>query len=53
MRGHDDDGHGRGLSIVQAIADQHGATLDALARAEGGLDIRVSFPAGTTSAPPT
>jgi signal transduction histidine kinase len=45
LRGHDDDGHGLGLSIVQAIADAHGATLNAHARAEGGLDIQVSFPA--------
>jgi signal transduction histidine kinase len=51
LRGHDDDGHGLGLSIVQAITAAHGATLDAHARAEGGLDIRVSFPAATTPAP--
>lgn len=51
VRGHHDDGHGLGLSIVQAIADAHGATVDAHARAEGGLNIRVSFPAATKPAP--
>ncbi|HUY51319.1 MAG TPA: ATP-binding protein [Streptosporangiaceae bacterium] len=38
-------GHGLGLAIVQAIATAHGATLAAHARPEGGLDIKVSFPA--------
>ncbi len=37
-------GHGLGLAIVRAIAGVHGATLTAQARAEGGLDIVVSFP---------
>ena len=40
-----DTGHGLGLSIVQAIATAHGATIAAHARPEGGLDIEVSFPA--------
>ena len=39
-----DSGHGLGLSIVEAIADAHGAELSAHARAEGGLAIEVSFP---------
>jgi signal transduction histidine kinase len=38
------NGHGLGLSIVQAIADAHGADLDARARPEGGLTVEVSFP---------
>jgi signal transduction histidine kinase len=39
------DGVGLGLAIVQSIADAHGATLTAHARAAGGLEIEVSFPA--------
>ncbi len=39
-----DNGHGLGLSIVQAIADAHGATLTAHDRPEGGLAIEVAFP---------
>ena len=38
------NGHGLGLSIVQAIANAHGAELSARARPEGGLTIEVSFP---------
>ncbi len=34
-----------GLAIVQAIADAHGATVSARARAGGGLGIDVAFPA--------
>jgi signal transduction histidine kinase len=41
--GHD-DGVGLGLSIVQAIATAHDATLTARARPEGGLAIDVMFP---------
>jgi signal transduction histidine kinase len=37
-------GHGLGLAIVRAIADAHGATVTARARAGGGLDIEVAFP---------
>jgi signal transduction histidine kinase len=37
------DGHGLGLSIVAAIAAAHGARLRASPRAEGGLDVEVSF----------
>jgi signal transduction histidine kinase len=38
------DGHGLGLAIVHAIAEAHGATLDARARTAGGLDIEIGFP---------
>ncbi len=37
-------GHGLGLAIVRAIADAHGAVVTAAARADGGLDISVTFP---------
>jgi signal transduction histidine kinase len=37
------DGHGLGLAIVRAIVHAHGATLGAYPRAEGGLDIEVTF----------
>jgi len=37
-------GHGLGLSIVQAIANAHGAELSADPRPEGGLTVDVSFP---------
>jgi signal transduction histidine kinase len=39
------DGHGLGLSIVQAIARAHQATLYIRAKPDGGLQIEVSFPA--------
>jgi signal transduction histidine kinase len=39
-----EDGLGLGLSIVQAIATAHDATLTSRARPEGGLAIEVSFP---------
>jgi len=38
------EGLGLGLSIVQAIADAHDATITARPRPEGGLFIEVSFP---------
>jgi signal transduction histidine kinase len=38
-------GLGLGLSIVQAIADAHGARLATFARQEGGLKVTVVFPA--------
>jgi signal transduction histidine kinase len=42
----DDDGHhGLGLSIVQSIAAAHSADLTVRARPDGGLAIRVLFPA--------
>jgi signal transduction histidine kinase len=37
-------GLGLGLSIVDAIADAHEATLAVRARPEGGLDVEVRFP---------
>jgi signal transduction histidine kinase len=38
-------GLGLGLSIVQAIAEAHGAVLETEARPEGGLRVAVAFPA--------
>ena len=43
-RSHYQDGHGLGLSIVQAIVAAHGAAITARPRPEGGLCVRVSFP---------
>jgi signal transduction histidine kinase len=37
------DGHGLGLAIVRAIAKAHHAHLTPRARAEGGMDVEVSF----------
>jgi signal transduction histidine kinase len=37
-------GHGLGLSIVQAIATAHDATMTTQAQPDGGLAIEVSFP---------
>ena len=45
-----DGGLGLGLSIVQAIATAHGATISAAARPDGGLDIAVRFPLAPPSA---
>jgi signal transduction histidine kinase len=39
------EGFGLGLTIVQAVADAHHATVTARARAGGGLGVDVSFPA--------
>src|SRR5262249_51240506 len=38
------NGLGLGLSIVQAIADAHGATITTEAPTDGGLRVRVCFP---------
>jgi signal transduction histidine kinase len=38
------NGHGLGLSIVQAIATAHDATITTHAQPDGGLAIEVSFP---------
>jgi signal transduction histidine kinase len=38
------NGHGLGLSIVQAIADAHHAVLDARPRPGGGLAVELAFP---------
>lgn len=45
------EGLGLGLSIVQAIAAAHDATLSTTARPEGGLTITVTFPPVSESAP--
>jgi signal transduction histidine kinase len=47
-----DNGHGLGLSIVDAIATAHGAEITASARTGGGLSIEVAFPAAPTGPPP-
>jgi signal transduction histidine kinase len=39
-----DEGSGLGLSIVAAIAEAHGGTLDLRARPGGGLSVRVELP---------
>jgi signal transduction histidine kinase len=44
------NGHGLGLSIVQAIADAHHAELVTRACPHGGLTIEVSFPPAEQSA---
>jgi signal transduction histidine kinase len=41
------NGHGLGLSIVQAIATAHRAEVTTRARPEGGLSIEVAFPPPT------
>ncbi len=46
------EGVGLGLSIVQAIATAHDATLRVHARDEGGLDVEVEFPAAQATARP-
>ncbi len=38
------EGCGLGLAIVRAIADAHGASIEARARPAGGLDMHVTFP---------
>jgi signal transduction histidine kinase len=38
------DGHGVGLSIVDAIVRTHGGAIEARARTEGGLTIEVTIP---------
>jgi len=47
-----DNGHGLGLSIVDAIATAHGAEVIARARTGGGLSIKVAFPAVPAASPP-
>jgi signal transduction histidine kinase len=46
------DGLGLGLSIVQAIADAHGAIITAWPQPEGGLLVEVTFPDPHTVSPP-
>ncbi|WP_238009847.1 HAMP domain-containing sensor histidine kinase [Dactylosporangium sp. AC04546] len=43
-RTHHDGGLGLGLSIVQAIATAHSATISAHPRPDGGMEITVAFP---------
>lgn len=43
-RRHHKTRHGLGLSIVDAIATAHGATITASARPAGGLSLEVAFP---------
>jgi signal transduction histidine kinase len=43
--GTDQGQHGLGLSIVRAIADAHGAEIDAHPRPGGGLSMTIAFPA--------
>jgi signal transduction histidine kinase len=38
------DGHGLGLSIVQAIAAAHGASISMRAPGDGGLSVEIQFP---------
>jgi len=47
------DGHGLGLSIVQAIATAHQATVSAQAQPDGGLDVEVRFPVPTADSQST
>jgi signal transduction histidine kinase len=46
------DGHGLGLSIVDAIATAHGATLAFHAQPAGGLRVEVRFPGPSGYGPP-
>jgi len=46
----DDGHHGLGLSIVNAIASAHDATLTVQARMTGGLFVEIAFPASTLAA---
>ena len=48
-RTHHNNGHGLGLSIVQAIANAHRAEISARPWADGGLTIEISFPPATGS----
>ncbi|HVV85135.1 MAG TPA: HAMP domain-containing sensor histidine kinase [Kofleriaceae bacterium] len=45
-----DGGTGLGLAVVRAIADEHRAAIDVRARAGGGAEFLVSFPASPESA---
>jgi signal transduction histidine kinase len=44
-------GTGLGLSIVASVARAHGGEAEAHARADGGLEVRISLPATTHSLP--
>jgi signal transduction histidine kinase len=45
-----DKGSGLGLSIVAAIAEAHGGTVDLQARSSGGLRVMISLPASAAQA---
>jgi signal transduction histidine kinase len=45
-----DKGSGLGLSIVAAIAEAHGGTVDLQARSAGGLRVTISLPASAAQA---
>ncbi len=47
------EGHGLGLSIVQAIAKAHGGRLDVKPGERGGLTVDLRFPARAAAAPPS
>jgi signal transduction histidine kinase len=51
-RTHHDGGLGLGLSIVQAIANAHSATISAHPGPEGGMEITVTFPSAEHPAAP-
>lgn len=52
-RRHHKTGHGLGLSIVEAIATAHGATITARSRPQGGLSIDIAFPSVTSTSSPS
>ncbi|MFC4529313.1 sensor histidine kinase [Sphaerisporangium dianthi] len=45
-----DNGSGLGLSIVAAVAEAHGGSLDLRARPEGGLQVAISLPLAAVKA---
>jgi signal transduction histidine kinase len=45
-----DKGSGLGLSIVAAIAEAHGGSVDLQARSAGGLRVTISLPASAARA---
>ena len=47
------NGHGLGLSIVAAVADAHGGTLELHARPQGGLRVQITLPSATPAPVPS
>ena len=45
-------GFGLGLSIVRSVAEAHGGSAEVIARASGGLEVRVDLPAAPTEPGP-